>query len=453
MTKIDQFINLDDSARDRAMKVSIVSGLCWFVFAKVLLAISGDAVGYSTLGIVGIVYMARAWSYCHSSSGQRLKTPESVFIPRRLAMACATVGIFILLSVAPAPVIEAEILDRKLRRLTRRPVLSPDDLVAIARNLDNVHENHIAISPKTFRRVRDSVKTMVFVQPSTSDLPKAIDSVARFDEGDPRNLLPPRGIQPNEAQAAFIEGLREYYLTFRSPTIAFYSEAKAAVLAFTKAINLTQNSPLHREALLGRASSYLALHRFEWAMADLKTADELGSTDLARILELETAALLQRGRRDDLALVIKLATLGLSIKPPSFWNLFSAEIEREYRGNMLGKRAEANYRSGEFLAALQDCEATFAFQGPRNYLYRTMVLSLLSLGDATTATRKTVEWVDRIPGPASRDVLRILDDNKSDPRRAIKPIEAAGRAIDDAAGRAIDQLGVPAPTAVAQPAQ
>ena len=422
------FLMTDDRARWRAFLLSALIGTAAGTIS-IWSRDSDSTVALITIVAASVCFGIKIWMYCRASARGEARIDSGAMIGRRFVLSVITAALFIVMLVVPSDRLEAEIVDRRLRDLTRKPVLSSDDLAGIARNLDIVHKNHISIPPKTFRRVRDAVKNMALNQPSTSDLPEAINAVAKFEDGDPRNFLPPPGAPPNEAQAAFIEGAKEYHLAYRYRDTVFDPELKTAVLAYTKAITLTPNSPLHREALLGRASAYLGLRRFEDALVDSKTADDLGSTDLSGILDIETSALLQRGGNDDLKLTIKLATLGLAIRPPSYWGRFSGAVENQYISDMVGKRAEAYYRSGEFSAAVEDCKASLAIR-PRNYLYRTMILALLRLGDAASAGQTAVEWVDTIPGPASRDALRIVEENKSNPQRAIELLEAARRAIE-----------------------
>ena len=63
---------------------------------------------------------------------------------------------------------------------------------------------------------------------------------------------------------------------------------------------------------------YLYLKKNTEALADAKTLETIGVTDLSNILAIEGVALFQRAGSGDLDLAVRLFTIELQIEKPSF---------------------------------------------------------------------------------------------------------------------------------------
>src|ERR1035438_8761175 len=81
MTKLDQFINIDDARRDRAVRNIAVTGFVSFVILVGGLGIDESDAGCLTLGVIVITYIFHIWRYC--SSGTEVRSLTAVVSRRR----------------------------------------------------------------------------------------------------------------------------------------------------------------------------------------------------------------------------------------------------------------------------------------------------------------------------------------------------------------------------------
>lgn len=185
-------------------------------------------------------------------------------------------------------------------------------------------------------------------------------------------------------------------------------------------------------ALMVRAATNVQIGGYDEALADAEKAEQLGALDLFDVVSIEGAALVGRGRPQDLRRSVDLLTLGLRLEPPKPESLIDVAISTISRFDMLGNRGLAYYGLGNFEKAIEDCHAALAFapayaSTPEvarelSKAYKTVVLSYLQLGAVDKALAASSEWADRTGDPAALRARQIVEDNRTDPQGAVREI-------------------------------
>lgn len=127
MSKIDQFLNVDDIARDRTAVVSAVVGFVCFLAARVAFGLGGSTSGILTIAVMASIYLYRLWVYCHAPVRRTVSVvgPASLSERRKLVMAAGSGVALLILRFFPKQFVEAAVIDRKLRNLSGQDA-SPD---------------------------------------------------------------------------------------------------------------------------------------------------------------------------------------------------------------------------------------------------------------------------------------------------------------------------------------
>ena len=158
----DLFI-LDRAAR---LKMYTISWLASFAFG-ILLMVSGTSLEQSALGtsLVALA-MVLTWTLVHCAGLHRAaRVNDSTSINRRFALAGVLVAFATGLGSSTRR-LEGAILNRRLLKLTRNPMLSAPEAEQVADSLDTAAQNVVTLSSTTKIRVRDAVKTTALQNPT-----------------------------------------------------------------------------------------------------------------------------------------------------------------------------------------------------------------------------------------------------------------------------------------------
>jgi tetratricopeptide (TPR) repeat protein len=418
MSRLEQFLTTDTRSRDRAALFSAGVGLGFGLLAR-LLGCPFEVSAYGTAAFVFGVYVFQAWLYCHMPAESR---SASRLMERRWCLAAAGLAA-VILAILPEQTVEAAVYDRRLRVLTRNPLLSPGEAKAVDATLERIEKLHIDLPLTTKTQVRDAVKISALQKPE----PPFTDAASTFVKYVRSAPIP--------AQIAMDAAAREVLLAVKSgDRWPLYSVDRTAVeSAITKISDALQlsgssNKNLTVAALLSRAELKELLFEHDAALADAEAAERAGAVDLSEVIDVESLAFVNRGiekgQREDLMRALRLLTLKLQLPPPSL----IANKESEVLLNKLGtfdNLSRANYALGNFDAAIQNARQALNIlhkvPGMSDEYYQiglrifclTIVASSLRQGDFQGALSAAVELERESNGHA--DVVRLVNDLQQQP--------------------------------------
>jgi tetratricopeptide (TPR) repeat protein len=343
-------------------------------------------------------------------------------------MLAVSAGIFVLMRLAPPAVVEAAMLDRRLRASTRHLPLSAEEVAITEDSLRIGQQRQVRIPETTVIQVREAIKVSALQKPALPNIAGAADALKDYERTNKLGA-------PTAASLAFIEGGEQMQSALRDyPSRIDESELNVAVATLTRAIALAGgNKPLRIEALMERARAYNFLQEPNEALADAEEAYRLGALDLASIASIESTALVTRSRPEDLRRAIDLITISIQLNPPEWLLSIDPAKKIEYQVEQLARRAIAFYRLGEFTKAIEDCRRALDLTPgltPRPYpdeissLFRTMILSYLREGNGEDARKAAAQWLQLANGnPAVNAVYVIVNSNRADPQRALAQLK------------------------------
>ena len=365
-----------------------------------------------------------AWTIHYCWLAQSIREPdrtESIRLGRREAALASGLLMVATLAGLSTKRMEAAIVDRRLRSLTREQPLSPLQLKGITDNLQTASQLPITVSQKTLIQVREAIRVSALKEPGLPKIDDAAKALTRLQQ--------PNQLQ-SEAGLAYVEGVKKLAVALAPEKFSVASpiEATEAVAAFTRAIELAGNdTALRIDALLGRATAYNALGKYDDALADTENAYRQGALDLSSVLSLEGAALVGRHRPEDLKRAIEVITAALQLSPPAWFLSIAPRMEIVYRSLQFMNRCIAYYGLGEYAKAVSDCEEAVDLM-PRNSvaapaLYVVIVFSYLKLGDVDAALKAASELLNISHDHRAASMLRIIQDNRSNPELAIERMQ------------------------------
>ena len=447
MTRLNQFLDVDDAARDRAAMLSSVAGIVAFALAKLLLDIGGKALGWVTFSTVGFAYLIRVWWYCSTSQRERVQT-DRFLVPRRLAMGAVTATVLVLFIITPSGVVEAAILDRRLRTLARGKNLSPQQAKEVGSLLDDAAATGrpIELTEATRVQVYRVVKTSALENPNSRPFVDAAESIVRYTraQGPSLNALGPQAdaAVSAEALAAYTRGVADALSVLTGPMVLPTrnpDDAKKAIDEFTSTIELAKapgDRKLLSDALTARATMYLYLVQPNDVLRDAEAAEANGSTDLSNILDLEGNALLWRGTPSDLERSICIFTLLASLPPPNWAALEAPRKAVLFHVDALGNLGLAYYRLGKFEDAIRETESALDLiykSAPQiepsdelhalRQSYMQIIASNLRLGRINQAALVAKDWAEKTGEPYARVLSSGLNSGQVDLRRWLKEYE------------------------------
>jgi tetratricopeptide (TPR) repeat protein len=312
---------------------------------------------------------------------------------------------------------EAAVLDRRLRSLTREQPLSPLQLKGITDSLQTASKLPITVSQKTLIQVREAIKVSALREPGVPMINDSAKALAKLQL--PYQLK-------TEAGLAYAEGAARMALAAKKYPTIDPIEAAEAVSAFTRAIELAGNDTAVRViALLGRAGIYINLGRYDDALVDAETAYRLGALDLSAVLSIEGAALAGRHQPGDLERAIEVITVALQLSPPAWLLSIAPWMEIVYRSQQFLNRCTAYFGLGEYAKAVSDCRKAADLM-PRDFVAQpalcVIILSNLKLGDVDAALRAGTELLNKTHDPKIASMLQIIQENRSNPELATEKI-------------------------------
>lgn len=413
MDRLQQFLTTDTRSRGRAGLVSMGAGFAFGVLARIF-DYPFEVSAYGAAATVCAVYFYQAWLYCRPL--QRSVRDEWPLVGRRWYLIAAGVT-GVLLAILPEGSIEAAVLDRRLRELTRDPKLSPRDAEEVEDSLQRARERGVVLSSTTKMLVRDAVKTSALEDPRTP-FTDAASALVRYVREAP---VPKSTSGPSEAEVAMnaaaqytVTFLRDHARNFAVHNFALGPDRSAVEMAIsllTRAIQLAgNNTNLKSAALLTRANLYMLLLEPDEALADAEASEKLGVADLPLIVAVEGEALLDRGMRqdtpEDLKRAVELLTLRMKLPPPL---AFASEPQLVFldRLDALTERARAYYGLEQYTAAIEDSKQILSLlpqasdlseEVRQRSLQRAYVLvigSYLHLGEFAKALSAASEWERR----------------------------------------------------------
>ena len=424
---------IDRAARLRMYAVAwTVSSVCGVLVMLGGTTVQQAAIGSSLLSLAILL----AWTFVYCAVPHRLAlTSDTTSVGRRFVLASVLSAFSWAFSISGRR-LEAAVLDRRLLRLTRNPILSSQEADEVADALDTARQDALTLSSATKIRVRDAVKTTALENPT----PPFTDAASALVEYT-------RGVAPSPAEIAMDEAARKAFSAIRYgdqwPLFTLdRTAAESAISALTRAIDLSgSDTKLAIDALLSRGELYEVLSEHDKALGDIQAAEKLGAADLSDIITTEGLALVNRGiersRVQDLKRAIELLTLKSYLPPPSVISGEPNSVLLDQIG-VFANRARANYVLGQYTAAIQDSRRViellprlagtsgkYAQTGLR-VAFLMIVASHLHMNNSTGALDAASE-LERADNGDPRDVRlrQILEDRPADPRpQVLNNIEA-----------------------------
>jgi tetratricopeptide (TPR) repeat protein len=412
----------------------------------ILIMLDGTPVNQAVVGsslLALAIVLIWTWVYCAFPHRISHVSPY-VSIGRRFALATGLVAFAAAFGISSRR-LEAEVLNRRLLKLTRNRTLSPPEAQQVADALDTAKQNALRLSAATKTRLRDAVKTTALQNPT----PPFTDAAIALVEYE-------RSLQPLQAElemrAAVQEMLRATHFDTRGEALlpADRTAAKAGIELASRAIKDSgSNVALRSDALYLRAGLYQQLSMFGDALADVEAANRLGAADLWDATTIEGSVLVDRGLEihspEDLKRGIKLLTLATHLPPP---NIIADAGQSTNVAQILiyGDLARASYALGQYASAIENSRKMLDFLAKptgesNNYIqtglrigYLTIVASYLRLNDLTDALKAASELERTSDGHQDvvayrhnleiqpPDTQRILND--IDTFLRIKPLDA-----------------------------
>jgi tetratricopeptide (TPR) repeat protein len=414
MTRLDQFLDVDDRARDSAARVSALLGFVIWVVSRFVLDIQGKALGYLVMASVMILYAVRVWWYCASSERSTIVVPPSS-ISRRMALATS---IFACLLYAPSAI--GKVLDRRLREATKKIPLSPQRSEEIASSFEIARVARIKLPTATTAMVNQAIKNTALQDSDDAVVNAGQRSISYRRALDPSFFLSSEATPPRSVPPEMIEGMKFALKPLSVPRIGelnpFREDARKAIREFTRVIEITPEGKIRADALTVRAIMYLDDLRPAEALADGERLASIGG-DLADIVTIEGIALSLRAQGGDLNRAIKLFTLGARLEAPT-WIASEPQVAQAFRVDAIGNRGKAYYRLGEYQKCIDDLKTVIALVEStglgRDYyelVYLEIVACYLHLGRVDLALNEVAEWVNK--DKDNRIAAGLLQDLKS----------------------------------------
>lgn len=163
MDRLLRFLNADDSIRSRAAWISMGIGFAWGIMSQG----RGQpfrAAAYSAILVVGSAYVFQILWYCWGPTVE-LATRSSIGISRRFIWAIPSFTVITLLNIVPLPVVEAAVVNDRLRSLTRKQPLDGKALRTVDSMVTTAERNGIPLSSQTKNQVRSAIVQAGFSSP------------------------------------------------------------------------------------------------------------------------------------------------------------------------------------------------------------------------------------------------------------------------------------------------
>lgn len=419
VTRLDRFINLDDAARDKTIKVSAVAGLVWFVFAHIVFRFSDETAGYTTVIAVSCFYIAQVWHYCTVRSTPVRRAGGRFSVRQASVLVSVTACVLLVLYFIPASKVEANILDHRLLEATLGTPLLPQQANKLSKTLEVAANRGVVLPSPTLWKVRDAIKASVQspdALPAMWDAANALNEYARLVELSPENV-----VRLHQAKLALEDCADRWSLPFGAGRVV-PSEAEAAIADCTRGIQLAEGYNWGQiQGYQLRGMIEVAIHRYEEALADAEAADRLGSLQLSVIFYIKGMALVNRknvvDRWNGVEFLLRCTRMDpASIVGPTYL----------YYGGVFSTVAKTYFDLREYDDSIENARNALKYVPLSNHLasslYEIMIASYLQEKKSADALRTGVEFVQKIPGTESQHVLQILSVYRADPQKALSLI-------------------------------
>ena len=411
--KLQYFLTIDDAARQRSTLISAAAGF----LSGMLLQWYGnpfDVSAYFSVAVASGVFTLRTLLYCRTAKARLLTEP--VVERRRVLRFAAVAAAVFLLSVLPARRVEAGVLDRRLRALTPGPSLTPDAPEKITDTMELAQRWGVSIPSTTLVRVRDAIKASAVSTPNLDALPPAANALTEYG----RSIAPlptPRGVEALAEVSLGSQLMRDAAIAH--PAVDT-NAAKAAVAAYSRAIQLSNGDrTIQSRALLGRASTYTLLGRFDDAYSDAKSAEALDSTDLPALVLIEGLTLATHTTQpSDLKQAAGLLALAEKMQAPP-------DLASDSKGMAVTTLAEVYYDLGNYNESRAAALRGLALAPPLmiNALYQLLSVSFLRSGEYEEALRVAKEYSAKAGDSRSAEWLQLVSNYPTAPQASLDLLE------------------------------
>jgi hypothetical protein len=426
MLRLDQLLETDSRSRWRIIFVSAAAIAIWGILSE-LRGVSVHEAQVNATICGAVIFVLQVSFYCARSAKSQIQLEWIAAVPRRLVMTAAAVFV---LAMIPAPRLEAAILDRRLRALTRDKNLSPEQAKEVGSALDVAAMGRIKLPDSTRVQVYQALKGAGLAHPDSAPIVESANSLVRYTrEVTFAPAREPKAVTGStEARDALRLGSSSAMSVLSGPPTvptARRDDAAKAVSELTRAIELANGQD--RDILIGartmRALMYLYLLNPTNALEDAEALEAEGGTDLSNVLAIEGTALFMRGGRDDLERSIRIFTLITKLDAPT-WESSDPRQVAALRIDAFGNRGKAYYKLGEYQKCIEDTqrlldlisESQRTLGLPYDYYlknaYLAIISSYLQLGNVEQAKKNAEAWLAKSGDPIARRVVAEMESGR-----------------------------------------
>jgi tetratricopeptide (TPR) repeat protein len=414
--KFRTYLFVDNSQRRRDDRISLCIAFGVYLWLLIVPASTEKTAAIGALIVLGLSMCFHTVYYCLSAGRSKTFVMKGLLyrpVPSRAALT----SLFLLATFGVTPLVEAAVIDRRLRNLAHSAQLSPDEAEQIARNLEFAAKWKIPLGNDTLLQVRDTIKESAVQSSELAPLAKSVSALVDYDH--PRVATAMGSAPPSAIQ----ELQRALPLAIRGSLARNRDDLQSAIKGMTQAIELSKGYPIFQaRALLNRALVESSLGNMnpefsgyiDAALADVQAAEALGSLSLGEIVRTEGLILSSKSDPRELQRAVNLLTLSIDLDsqesgPIPLVDIYAARCSayfklRDYR------RAAADAR--RVVGAGRNIPTTT--QG----IYMMMILSYLALRDYPAALGAASEYRARIGDPISERWLEVVQRYSQDPQQA-----------------------------------
>jgi hypothetical protein len=426
IASLTRFFSFDTKARERVTLTSMAAGFATGVILNVFLDNPFAPSFYAALIALTAFYVWGLWKYVRSNGPRRAVFEMRSRIRVHVVLLVTFAGL-LLVAFGPLRAIEASFVEGRIHRAIVNGQINSQESLSTARTLKAASMGlPVKLSRESRVQLRDATLNS---NPQVTGFIDLANALTHYN----RAMLPPSRLNPQgtPAERAYFAAVSSFETALsRWPDIIDLQEVSRALVKLSVVVALAgdNQSDLKAEAFVMQAILSSNLGRYSDALADIKSAEDLGYADLPALISSEVTALSGLGTRVGLERVIQLVTVGIQIDPPDWVTSLNPRMRTIYREELLRRRAYAFYRLGQFERAILDASEVLR-EGTPNPLVESDVIKILILADLGAdrldqARAVAQRWVASRGTPESRSWVHDL----SPPFEA----EAIRRAVDHA---------------------
>ncbi len=447
MNRISDYVFREATRRRRDDRISL---LIAFGFSLLMLFLGQPklSVMIEGLGVLAVSMFLFTFYFCSNAPKivadlRARPRRDHAIVYRPVTRRMAAISATLLAVLLPAPEVAAEVINRRLLRLSRNPNLTDNSALEMSSALKIAWAVPVKVPDLTRIQVYRAAKTSGLRNPESAAIVKCADDLIRYT----REV----SFTPSLAQGTAIAGSGESWNAYRLgakyaiPVILSATaiptqrpqDAAEAIKWFSRAIELgAGNADVLIGSLTLRAIMYLLVLRATDALNDAEKLESIGA-DLPNVLDIEGNALLLRAGHEDLERAVRVFTLAISLQPPTV-SVFVARAGTDAARSALhvieafGSRGKAYYKLGQFEQSIQDIrhmldlltEGGLAMPQYVDLAYEAIIAANLRLDRFDQAEAAAAEWVRKSKGdPIARRVLAGLESSQFDRIEWLKEYE------------------------------